>query len=171
MFNKKSKKAMSATMIALVSAVIFAVGIIAVIFLFQSAAKASAHNTYITTCKASLASYTGIGKLEDFAIGVAEKESPVVSAVVSPDIAGAETSKINCPTKYPVIEGDDDRDLRRQIANLMAESWSIFRGSTGVLKANEARFCHFHSVIEFEDKSTKLKGLPRFLLDETVPNV
>ena len=152
-FNRKSKKAMSSVMIAVVSAVIFAVGIIAVLYLFQGITKASEQNTYITTCKASLASYAKIGAL----------------SIPSAD-AKAKESKIDCPTKYIVIEDEDGRDIKRKIANLMAECWFIYAPhATKFTSIQKETFCAIHSIIEFEDKSMKIDSFSEFLLEEKAP--
>lgn len=150
---KKSKKAMSAVMIALVSAVIFALGIIAVLYLFQGIAKASEQNTYITTCKASVASYARVG------------------AISIPGAKGeAEESTINCPTRYVTIDSDTDRNMKRDIANLMVECFDIYgRGEVKLFKAQDMKFCAICSVFEFEDKKTQLENLPSFMKTEKSP--
>ena len=90
--------------------------------------------------------------------------------------AMADESKIDCPTKYLTIQTDENKQVRRDVADLMVECWDNFgRGeldlftSPGVVDVSGEKFCVLCSVFEFEDGFTRLDALPSFLLVENSP--
>ncbi|MBN1544055.1 hypothetical protein JW898_01180 [Candidatus Woesearchaeota archaeon] len=150
-----SRKAMSGSLMALIAVIIVVILIILLIVLFKGISDAGEEEARSSRCKASVIAYARINSLPDIPFN---------------DEATSSSSDINCPAKYVTIEDEGDNQVRREIANLLAQCWDDFgRGKLKLFRAEDEKFCVVCSVFQFEDRSVRLTGLPSFLMVEKSP--
>jgi hypothetical protein len=149
----RSKKGMEAFPLILLL-VVGCVTIIIMIALFVMVAQNARENAESTRCKTSVVAYARINSM------------PSVPFV---DTGTADEAAIDCPTQYMTLDGDNQQ-MRKEIAGLMFRCWDNFgRGKIKLFKAENQKFCVICSVFQFDDKTTKLTGLPSYLMIEKAP--
>jgi len=148
----RSRKAISGALMTLLAVIIVIILIILLIVIFKSISDAGEEEAARSRCKASVTAYARINSLPDISFT---------------DEATVSSSDINCPTRYMTVEDEGQNQMRREIANLLAECWDDFgRGKLKLFRADDEKFCVVCSVFQFEDRSVRLTGLPSFLMVE-----
>jgi hypothetical protein len=152
-----SKKAITPAYNMMIAAVAAIVIIIILIILLKSIGDKAGEQSEKSRCKMSVTAYARLGSL------------PVVNAL-SREVK--DERSIDCPTKFVTIKKATQRKMRTQIANLMVDCWDNYgEGKLTLFTADYEKFCALCSVFQFQDKSTKLTGLPGFMMTEPAPVV
>jgi hypothetical protein len=145
-------------MFTTISAIIIVLVIIILfMIIFKRIAVSSEESALKTRCKTSVMAYAKINSL------------PGIPFLAD---SNADEANINCPTTYTTIASDTPNKMKREIANLMFDCWDNFgAGKLRLFRADDDKFCVVCSAFQFEDKTTKLAGLPGFLMTEKAPIV
>ena len=77
-------------------------------------------------------------------------------------------TQINCPTVYKTLEGDSTT-LKSEIANQMADTWSVYGMGKLDLFDGTDTYCAIYSVLDFKDKKQKITDFGDFLKTNYVP--
>jgi hypothetical protein len=105
-----------------------------------------------TRCKASVTAYAKLNSL------------PYGDTTADP-------ANIECPTQFITIEKQNPVEMKRDVANLMYDCWNNFgEGKLLLFRQTDEKFCVVCSVIDFEDRSTRLDRFATFLMQERIPN-
>ncbi|MBW2967491.1 hypothetical protein KY362_03320 [Candidatus Woesearchaeota archaeon] len=145
--SRKAQQSPFMALVLVVSAVVVILVVLAIFWQLHTKSKEEAINN---RCKASVYAYAKYSSIQ---------------APFSEE--GGQEAEIDCPTRYITVETDTPREMRRDVADLMAECWDNFgRGKLRLFTAQDEKFCVICSVFRFEDRDTSLDGLPSFLMFE-----
>ncbi|MFW6311947.1 MAG: hypothetical protein ACOC1K_06910 [Nanoarchaeota archaeon] len=98
-----------------------------------------------------------------------------VKANAALHLKGVELSKrineVNCPTQEIVIEKKtEDEEIKRIIADSMAECWDMYGEGKLELFGDEGIYCAVCSYIEFEEKDKEIEGFYEYLQKQKMSN-
>jgi hypothetical protein len=151
---RRSRKGLGAVFMTLAGIIVGLLVLITLLVIFRSIAEASDANTIKTRCKTSVTAYARI------------KSMPSIPFT---DGATGSAADIQCPTRYITIQKAEGNSMRREIADLMMDCWDNFgEGNLRIFTGFET-YCAICYVFQFEDKSTKLTGLPSYMMLTKAP--
>lgn len=147
-----SKKSMSFGFGLLLALILMTLIIVILLIIFKFVAQGSEDQAMKSRCKSSVIAYARMRSLPNV---------PLTNRGM------ADESTIFCPTRYVTVEPDTPNNMKRDIADMMVECWDNYgRGELRLFGATDNKYCAICYVFEFEDRSTRLQGLPSFMMSE-----
>jgi len=76
--------------------------------------------------------------------------------------------EIYCPTKYYTLQGKDDEQTKKELADAMKTCWGTWgRGQVNLFK-EEGYYCHICSVIDFDNANNQIPGFSDYLINTPI---